>query len=161
MGEVRLLSSKEETINQSDLLRFHWALEDLKKHRPIQHIIGYTDFCDCRIKVTPDVLIPRPETEELVQWIKATIHYPLSTTHFLDLCTGSGCIAIALKKAFPQAYVTAVDISPKALAIAQENAQFNDVDITFVQADILAPHFSLLILHCSPSGYCLKRGRHP
>ena len=67
--KVRLLTSKEQTIDQSDLLRFHWALEDLHKYRPIQHIIGYTDFCGCRIAVSPDVLIPRPETEEMVEWI--------------------------------------------------------------------------------------------
>ena len=137
-NEVRLLTSKEETIDQSDLLRFHWALEDLKRYRPIQHIIGYTDFCGCRIRVTPDVLIPRPETEELVQWIKATIHYPLPTTHFLDLCTGSGCIAIALKKAFPQASVAALDISGKALDIAKRNSENNGTEIDFIQADILS-----------------------
>ena len=72
--KVGLLTSKEQTIDQSDLLRFHWALEDLKKYRPIQHIIGYTDFCGCRINVTPDVLIPRPETEEIVQWIISTVN---------------------------------------------------------------------------------------
>ena len=64
--KVRLLTSKEQTVDQSDLLRFHWALEDLKRYRPIQHIVGYTDFCGCRIAVSPDVLVPRPETEELV-----------------------------------------------------------------------------------------------
>ena len=57
--KVRLLTSREQTIDQSDLLRFHWALEDLKRHRPIQHIIGHVDFCGCRIEVSPDVLIPR------------------------------------------------------------------------------------------------------
>jgi release factor glutamine methyltransferase len=142
-NKVRLLTSKETTVDQSDLLRFHWALEDLKKHRPIQHIIGYTDFCGCRIAVSPDVLIPRPETEEMVNWILSTFHFPLSTFHFLDLCTGSGCIAIALKKAFPQAEVTAVDVSEKALAMAKENAQANGTDITFLQADLLDPQFSI------------------
>lgn len=141
-NKVRLLTSKEQTVDQSDLLRFHWALEDLKQQRPIQHIIGYTDFCDCQIKVTPDVLIPRPETEEIVNWIKTAIHYSLSTNHFLDLCTGSGCIAIALKKAFSEAEVTAVDVSEKALTIAQENACANGTDITFLQADILSSTFN-------------------
>ncbi len=140
-NKVRLLTSKETTVDQSDLLRFHWALEDLKKNRPIQHIIGYTDFCDCRIAVSPDVLIPRPETEEMVNWILSTFHFPLSTFHFLDLCTGSGCIAIALKKAFPAAEVTAVDVSEKALAMAKENAQANDVNINFLQADLLTFNF--------------------
>ena len=142
--KVRLLTSKEETIDQSDLLRFHWALEDLKQSRPIQHIIGHTDFCGCRIEVNPDVLIPRPETEEIVNW---TISQPStlnSQFSILDLCTGSGCIAIALKKAFPQAEVTAVDISDKALSVARQNARDNDADIRFLQADVLTPQFSIL-----------------
>ena len=134
--KVRLLTSKEETIDQSDMLRFHWALEDLKLYRPIQHIIGYTDFCGCRIKVSPDVLIPRPETEEIVNWI-IDHRSSLTTHHCLDLCTGSGCIAIALKKAFPTADVTAVDVSPKALEMARQNAKNNGVEVQFVEGDVL------------------------
>lgn len=151
--KVRLLTSKEQTIDQSDLLKFHWALEDLKKYRPIQHIIGYTDFCGCRIKVTPDVLIPRPETEEMVQWtIDTRPRLPLRAAtpsnlegepnSILDLCTGSGCIAIALKKAFPKANVTALDVSLQALQTARENANANGSDITFLQADLLDPNFN-------------------
>ena len=134
--KVRLLTSKEETIDQSDLLRFHWALEDLKLYRPIQHIIGYTDFCGCRIGVSPDVLVPRPETEEIVNWIIVK-RSSLTNHHYLDLCTGSGCIAIALKKAFPAADVTAVDVSAAALEIARQNAQNNGVEVRFMQADVL------------------------
>ena len=156
---VRLLTSKEQTVDQSDLLRFHWALEDLKNHRPVQHIIGYTDFCGCRIAVTPDVLIPRPETEELVTWL-ITYHSSLITHHssLLDLCTGSGCIAIALKKAFPQADVTAVDVSNSALEVARQNAVSNGTDITFLQADILDPtfHLSPLTSHLSPFTFHLS-----
>ena len=150
--KVRLLTSKEQTVDQSDLLRFHWALEDLKRYRPIQHIVGYTDFCGCRIAVSPDVLVPRPETEELVNSLidnftfgstgsPTTVH--LSPFTFLDLCTGSGCIAIALKKAFPEAAVTAVDISDKALALAKQNAESNATEVNFVQADLLDPQFSI------------------
>ena len=141
--KVRLLTSKEQTIDQSDLLRFHWALEDLKKHHPIQHIIGHTDFCGCRIKVSPDVLIPRPETEEMVNWILNNSTFHLSPFTVLDLCTGSGCIAIALKKAFPQSEMTAVDISDKALDLAKQNAESNHTDITFLQRDMLGPAFLL------------------
>jgi release factor glutamine methyltransferase len=136
-GKVRLLTSKEQTVDQSDLLRFHWALEDLKKHRPIQHIIGYTDFCGCRIKVNPDVLIPRPETEEMVNSLTPGPSPHGEGSRILDLCTGSGCIAIALKKAFPAAEVTAVDVSPKALEMARQNAQNNGVEVRFVEADVL------------------------
>ncbi|MBP5341172.1 MAG: peptide chain release factor N(5)-glutamine methyltransferase [Bacteroidales bacterium] len=147
--KVRLLTSKEQTIDQSDLLRFHWALEDLKQCRPIQHIIGYTDFCGCRITVSPDVLIPRPETEEIVQWCISKFSIFNSQFSILDLCTGSGCIAIALKKTFPQAEVTAVDVSAAALEIARQNAQNNGTDVHFIQADILngASHLSPLTFH--------------
>ena len=139
---VRLMTSKEQTIDQSDLLRFHWALEDLKRYRPIQHIIGYTDFCGCRIHVNPDVLIPRPETAEMVEWLCR--RDACAPSSILDLCTGSGCIAIALKKAFPEAEVTAVDLSSAALAVARKNADENGVEINFLQADILSPEFSIL-----------------
>ena len=135
--KVRLLTSKEQTIDQSDLLRFHWALEDLKQYRPIQHIIGYTDFCGCRISVSPDVLIPRPETEEMVNSLTPGPSPYGEGSRILDLCTGSGCIAIALKKTFPKADVTAVDISPAALEIALENAKNNGADIRFMQADVI------------------------
>lgn len=148
--KVRLLTSKEQTIDQSDLLRFHWALEDLHKYRPIQHIIGFVGFCGCRIEVSPDVLVPRPETEEMVNWIIPQFSIPNSQFSILDLCSGSGCIAIALKKAFPKADVTAVDISPAAIEIARRNAENNGTDIHFVQADILDPAF-----HLSPSTFHL------
>ena len=151
--KVQLMTRREETVNQSDLLRFHWALEDLRQQRPIQHIIGYTDFCGCRIEVNPDVLIPRPETEELVEWIITTLNSQLSpegrrpsvepTLNFLDLCTGSGCIAIALKKAFPLADVTAVDISGQALEIARRNAEANSASIHLLQTDILNAPLSI------------------
>ena len=141
-NKVRLLTSKETTVDQSDLLRFHWALEDLKKNRPIQHIIGYTDFCDCRIAVSPDVLIPRPETEELVTWLTDNFTFHLSPFTFLDLCTGSGCIAIALKKRFPAAEVTAVDVSPKALEMSRQNAQNNGVEVRFVEGNVLSTDFN-------------------
>lgn len=134
---VRLLTSREQTVDQSDLLRFHWALEDLKRHRPIQHIIGHVDFCGCRIAVSPDVLIPRHETEEMVQWIISTLIIHHSSFNILDLCTGSGCIAIALKKAFPAAEVTAVDVSSKALAMARQNAENNGAEVHFVEGNVL------------------------
>lgn len=135
--KVRLLTSREQTIDHSDLLRFHWALEDLKQSRPIQHIIGFVGFCGCRIEVSPDVLIPRPETEEIVNWIINHLSIHHSPFTILDLCTGSGCIAIALKKAFPPADVTAVDVSPEALEIARQNASNNGVEVRFMERDVL------------------------
>lgn len=132
---AHLLLHRDDTINQSDLLKFHWAVEDLKRHRPIQHIIGHTDFCDCRINVGPEVLIPRPETEQLVNMLlQKQLPHPC---RILDLCTGSGCIAIALAKHIPDAQVHAIDISEQALARAKDNASQNNVTIDFRQADIL------------------------
>ncbi len=137
---TQLLLRRHESINQSDLLRFHWALVALQQQRPIQHIIGHTDFCGCRIAVNGNVLIPRPETEEIVlRTLQRQKKHNNSAPRILDLCTGSGCIAIALKKALPTATVIAVDVSEEALQMARRNAADNQVDITFVQADVLNP----------------------
>lgn len=132
------LLHRHETINQSVLLNFHWALKDLERQRPIQHIIGNTTFCNCTIEVSPSVLIPRPETEEIVLLlIQHLRNSSFTPTSILDLCTGSGCIAIALKRAFPSALVVGADISAEALTIARKNAKSNAADITFLQTDIL------------------------
>lgn len=137
---ARLLLHLADTIDQSDLLRFHWAVEDLRRFRPIQHIIGYADFCGCRLAVSPDVLIPRPETEQLVEWaITECRSMEATPLRLLDLCTGSGCIAIALAKGLPNADVWAADLSPQALVIAQKNAQHNGVSIHCVEADVFSP----------------------
>ena len=136
---VQWLLHRDETINQSDLLRFHWAVEELKRYRPIQHICGYADFCGCRIRVTPDTLIPRPETEELVALAlqHARPQHTDRPLRILDLCSGSGCIAIALERSLPGAQVWGVDISGAALAVARDNATANGAAVTFVQCDLL------------------------
>ncbi len=108
---------------------------------PIQHLLGYAYFMGMKLKVNTSVLIPRPETEELINWVLETTPAPSS---ILDIGTGSGCIAIALKRALPQAHVTALDISPEALTIAQENARNNNADIDFLQYDILNSQLSTL-----------------
>jgi len=131
-----LLINRNKTVNQSDLLRFHWAVQDLIAQRPIQHIIGEVDFCGCRIKVTPDALIPRPETEEIVQKIIER-HRGKVPKRILDLCTGSGCIAIALAKAFPSSTIVAIDYSDKALSLAKQNAEANDITILFQEQNLL------------------------
>lgn len=133
---VAYLLHRGETINQSDLLRFHWALEDLKHNRPIQHIVGYTDFCGCRIEVNEKVLIPRPETEEMVMFLGSK--FKVQGLSVLDLCTGSGCIAIALKKLLPQSVVVGVDISVEALEVAKRNALENGTEVGFIQDDVLS-----------------------
>ena len=111
------------------------AIERLKKQEPIQYILGYSDFCGLRFKVTQATLIPRPETSELVEWIasEATGH-----ENILDIGTGSGCIAVSLAHKLPQSKITAWDISPDALAIATENSKANGCNVTFEHVDILA-----------------------
>lgn len=113
------------------------ALGQLKLEKPIQYILGTTTFMDLELKVTDKVLIPRPETEELVRWIISDLKDTLKPVRILDLGTGSGCIPIALKKSVPIAQVSAVDISTDALHIAKENAIINDVNINFLHADML------------------------
>lgn len=138
--QVKLLLHRDETVNQSDLLKFHWAIEDLKKYRPIQHIIGYTEFCNCRINVTHDTLIPRPETEEMVRLASLlTSEYHISGfgCRILDLCCGSGCIAIAMQYIHSGSLAFGVDISEAALAVARENAKQNKQRTQFVQCDLL------------------------
>lgn len=135
--KAHLLLHRDQTINQSDLLRLHWAVERLKRQEPIQYIIGHTDFCGIRLHVAPGVLIPRPETEEIVLRTLAQLPSATPSLTILDLCTGSGCIALALAAHRPSSDVYGVDISPEALAIAERNAHDNHLRATFLSCDIL------------------------
>lgn len=131
---IQLATNPDLTLNDSeDILK---ALAELKNEKPIQYIIGETEFYGLNFKVNDGVLIPRPETEELVEWVlkKAKPNMPIN---ILDMGTGSGCIAISLAKHLPQAKVFAIDISAKALNMAKKNALFNGVDVYFKEADIL------------------------
>ena len=116
--------------------KFEKAIDRLKKYEPIQYILGDTEFYGLVIKVNPSVLIPRPETEELVDWIINDCKNRKSIS-ILDVGTGSGCIAIALSKNLPNASIVALDVSSDALKIARQNAIDNKVEIEFVEADIL------------------------
>ncbi|RYC52910.1 peptide chain release factor N(5)-glutamine methyltransferase [Flagellimonas olearia] len=133
------------------------ALTQLKQERPLQYILGTAHFMGMEFAVNEDVLIPRPETEELVQWImddvesqisyirnqKSEIGQGTSEIRILDIGTGSGCIAIALAKYIPTAKVYALDISEKALDVARKNAEANSVDVTFLKQSILDPRLDL------------------
>lgn len=98
---------------------------------PIQYVLGETEFMSLKFKVTPSVLIPRQDTETLVEWAIQKID---KNSCVLDLCTGSGCIAISVKK-YTNAFVTALDISEDALKIAEQNAVLNNTEITFIKGD--------------------------
>lgn len=113
-------------------------LQKLRAHEPIQYIFGHTEWRGLDLLVTPATLIPRPETAELIDWILESCDKS-KPLHVLDIGTGSGCIAIALKKSAPLWQVIGIDISPDALEIAHENAKRNSVEVEWTQADILSP----------------------
>lgn len=151
------------TLNKEEEQPLFEAMSQLKLEKPLQYILGAAHFMDLELQVNENVLIPRPETEELVQWIledvksrkpevgsqKSDIGGRISDKNrkdfnpspitILDIGTGSGCIAIALAKHLPDAQVYALDVSEEALEVAQKNAASNGVDIGFMHQDILKP----------------------
>ena len=131
-SEMKFLIDPNEIID----IELGNVAEQLSAGRPVQYIIGKTEFCGEEFTVREGVLIPRPETEELVMWARE-VSKEFPSPRILDLCTGSGCIAIALKKLIPAAAVTAIDLSAEALAIAQENATKLGADVRFLADDVL------------------------
>lgn len=134
---TKILTYKDELkVSESELLKINFAIKDLKKEKPLQQIIGYTDFLDVRIDVNEHVLIPRVETEEIVQRV-INENKGRKNLKIADICCGSGCIAIALKRAFPDANLYAYDISEEALKKSKENAEKNKEKINFFKENIL------------------------
>ena len=130
-GKVRQISEDERT-------RFLNISQKLLHGVPVQYALGEADFLGRTFRVTPDVLVPRPETEELVQWA-AAVAGGQANPHVLDAGTGSGCIAVSLKLECPQAEVEAWDLSQEALAVARGNAARLHADVRFARQDMLAP----------------------
>lgn len=130
-----VMIERDASLSESELLQVYLPLKRLRTGEPLQYVLGHIEFHGLRIKVDPAVLIPRPETEELVDMIIRS--RPGGPKRILDIGTGSGCIALALKKAFPQADVTGIDLSPDALVVAEANARANDLQVTWQQADVL------------------------
>ena len=137
-GHLAQLSPEEKADLEAIMQR-------LEQDEPVQYVVGTAYFCGRPFHVEPGVLIPRPETEELCQWVIADAADAIPRT-ILDVGTGSGCIAITLALGIPQSSVTAWDISDKALRIARANARSLSADVTFEQCDALAPQLSTL--HC-------------
>lgn len=134
---IKILTYKDELkVSESELLKINFAIKDLKKERPLQQILGYCEFLDVRIEVNQHVLIPRVETEEIVQRVIKE-NKGRKNLKIADVCCGSGCIAIALKKAFPDANIYAYDISEEALKKSKENAEKNKEKINFFKENIL------------------------
>ena len=123
------------TADERTLQALSEAVGRLQADEPIQYILGEAPFLSHTLQVNPDVLIPRPETEEMVSTILQD--NDLQHARVLDICTGSGCIALAIKKAYPQAIVHALDCSDNALALAQRNSAALGADITWHHLDFL------------------------
>ncbi len=135
---------KFDTTIHIDEKKFKDMVTQLKSNTPLQYVIGYEWFYNIKIEVNRDVLIPRPETAELVKWILDTIqHEGLVAPSILDIGTGSGCIPVVLKNEFPLATIAALDISKNALQVAQRNATAYRVIIDFIEADILNNDFCI------------------
>ncbi|MFI5134986.1 MAG: peptide chain release factor N(5)-glutamine methyltransferase [Chitinophagales bacterium] len=132
----------DEPMNEVKANDLAWKLLRLMKGEPVQYVLGYSYFYGMKLKVNKHVLIPRPETEELVEWI-VNENKSRKGLRILDIGTGSGCIAIALKKNFSDAEVFAMDISEEALKLAIDNAQMNSAEINFVLRDVLNRQFEI------------------
>jgi release factor glutamine methyltransferase len=136
---IDLALNPEMEMDALQLIKWESALSELKNQKPIQYIIGQTEFYGLPFLVNENTLIPRPETEELVEWIVVeSSKSAVGSLKILDIGTGSGCIAISLAKNLPNAEVFAVDVSEKALAVAKKNAEINKIEVNFVNADILS-----------------------
>jgi release factor glutamine methyltransferase len=130
---------RNELMAPEDQQWFERALRSLKAGYPIQYITGHAEFYGLVLDVTPDVLIPRPETEELVRWVIEGI--PHASPRIIDIGTGSGCIALALKKNVPGSHIMATDVDASALELASRNAVKLGIDLQFLQHDMLSAGF--------------------
>jgi len=142
LSRTEIIVNKNTHFSKEQHQEIESFIEKLKKFVPIQYILGETEFFGLTFNVNDSVLIPRPETEELVDWIRNE-NDRNGSYQILDIGTGSGCIAISLKHEFPNSTVDAFDISGKALEVAQSNANLNQLQINFSKVDILnAPDFA-------------------
>ena len=140
LKRLQLYINFDRPVTEDELALCRGRLARRAKGEPLQYIHGEVQFHDCTIRVSPAVLIPRQETEILVNKIyKQLLNLPLENSSLWDVCCGSGCIGIAMKKLLPALKVTLSDVSNEALLIAQENARINNVDVEFLQGDLLTP----------------------
>ncbi|MEY4350730.1 MAG: hypothetical protein RL078_791 [Bacteroidota bacterium] len=130
---TELLLKHEERLSESDLLYIRSFVKRLQNHEPFQHILGEVFFADLLLKSDARALVPRPETEELIDLI---LKQKQDFAQIVDVCTGSGCIALALKSKFPNANVLGLDLSQEAIELATENASFTNLEVAFQVIDI-------------------------
>ena len=136
ISKIEYILQKEEEISEEKLIELKFILEELTKNKPIQYITKNAYFYGLNFYVNEKVLIPRQETNELVDWVLMSVTHS-KPIKILDIGTGSGCIAITLKKNLPLSEVFAIDISNEAIQVAQKNANNNEVEINFLQKNIL------------------------
>lgn len=136
ISKIEYILQKEEEISEEKLIKLKFILEELTKNKPIQYITKNAYFYGLNFYVNEKVLIPRQETNELVDWVLMSVTHS-KPIKILDIGTGSGCIAITLKKNLPLSEVFAIDISNEAIQVAQKNANDNEVEINFLQKNIL------------------------
>lgn len=148
----RYLNMKHDTLDPNILSRFQSILKELKDGVPVQYVFGETQFYGLTFKVNGSVLIPRPETEELVDWIikdSVTLKAGSGQLSILDIGTGSGCIPVTLKRFLSESIIHAMDVSVSALEVARENARSNQAEISFIEDNILFPvtksHFDIIV----------------
>jgi len=139
LKRIDLALNHDLELSQEEIVVWDSILEQLKLEIPVQYLLGKTSFYGLNFEVNENVLIPRPETEELVDWIIFNVLKSGQSTSIkiLDIGTGSGCIAVSLAKNLPNAKVFAIDVSEKALATAKKNAERNEVEVTFISQNIL------------------------
>lgn len=135
LSRYQLLSCKDKQLSVTESAKLNEILSRLMQSEPIQYILGECEFYNLSFEVNPSTLIPRPETEELVECIVK--NHSGQYFHILDIGTGTGCIAITLAKYLPGSVIEALDISPEALQTAEKNAAKNGVSVRFMQGDIL------------------------
>jgi len=140
LGPTDRIMRQDQGIPETDSLLLDKVLAELLRYKPVQYVTGIAWFRGLPLQVNEQVLIPRPETEELADWVIRDLHqdYPDGLT-IADLGTGSGCLAIALKKGFPESRVSALDISSEALSVARGNARDHRTEIDFYQGNLLDP----------------------
>lgn len=140
IDRLKLAVEPDFRLTESELLTIHFAVKELKQHKPVQYIIGQKEFFGRQFSVNEDVLIPRPETEQLVQLTIDFISKNKNYKHILDIGTGSGCIAVSLDLEQPEISVSACDISKKALETARKNAETLGANVAFFECDVI--HFN-------------------
>ncbi|MEG2337386.1 MAG: peptide chain release factor N(5)-glutamine methyltransferase [Bacteroidales bacterium] len=144
LGNTRIYwrTHLSQAVSESVLLKFNFTVKDLKKHKPIQYIFHKAYFYDLSLYVDETVLIPRPETEELLHWIFQE-YREKAPSKCIDLCTGSGCIALSLKSKFPNASIEGMDLSSQALSVAQKNSVQLNLHPLWIQANLLEGNWVL------------------